>query len=388
MKILAGIRVIDLGTFITAPHAAMLLGEMGADVIKIERPGAGDPFRWFNDGLSSPIFQAHNRNKRSVTIDYTKPAGLELLYEIVRAADVVFLNMRPGVEAQLCLSAKQLHAVNPKLVYCAITGFGPDGPYAKRPAYDTVGQAMSGLLSRMHDSDDPRIAGPSLSDTVTGLTMCMGALAALFERERSGRGRVVETNMIEATMGFAVDPLIYYLVTGREQPFFQRGSASQAYVLVCRDGKRLCLHMSSPDKFWQALARAIDRPDLVERYPDRAARADGYEEISRDLATTFATRDADDWAARLQANDVPFAPALTVPEVIKDPQVGHLGSVNAIDHPSFGTIRGLNRPIRFDGENRSDFRTTPRLGEHTDEVLTELGIERERIEELRANGIV
>lgn len=366
----------------------MLLGEMGADVIKIERPGAGDPFRWFNDGLSSPIFQAHNRNKRSVTIDYTKPAGLELLYGIVRAADVVFLNMRPGVEAQLGLSASQLHAVNPKLVYCAITGFGPDGPYARRPAYDTVGQAMSGLLSRLHDSDDPRIPGPSLSDTVTGLTMCMGALAALFERERSGRGRVVETNMIEATMGFAVDPLIYYLVTGREQPFFQRGAASQAYVLVCRDGKRLCLHMSSPDKFWLALARAIDRPDLAERFPSRTARADGYSDIARDLAQTFATRDADDWAARLQANDVPFAPVLTVPEVIEDPQVMHLGAVNAIEHPAFGTIRGLNRPIRFDGENRSDFRTTPRLGEHTDQVLTELGVERERIAALRADGIV
>jgi len=138
MKPLQGIRVLDLGSFITAPHAAMLLAEMGADVVKVERPGTGDPFRWYLDGLSSPIFQAHNRNKRSIALDYVRPQGREVLDALVKGADVVVLNMRPGVERRLGLDPRRLHIVNPRLVYCSITGFGPDGPYAARPAYDTV----------------------------------------------------------------------------------------------------------------------------------------------------------------------------------------------------------------------------------------------------------
>lgn len=388
MKPLQGIRVLDLGSFITAPHAAMLLAEMGADVVKVERPGTGDPFRWYLDGLSSPIFQAHNRNKRSIALDYVRPQGREVLDALVKGADVVVLNMRPGVERRLGLDPRRLHIVNPRLVYCSITGFGPDGPYAARPAYDTVGLAMSGYLGRVHDSDDPRVPGPSVSDTVTGITMAMGALAALVERNATGTGRVVETSMIEATIGLAVDPVHHLLVTGSEQPYFQRGAASQAYVLACRDGKRVSLHLSSPDKFWAQLAAAVERPDFVERYPDRATRAERYGEIARELAAIFATRDRLEWMARLEANDVPFAPVLSIPEVIDDPQVRHLGVVNEITHPLVGVRRGVNRAVRFDGDNRSAFRPVPRLGEHTDEILRELGLPADRVAELRAAKVV
>ena len=388
MKILDGIRVLDLGTFITAPHAAMLLAELGADVIKVEKPGSGDPFRWFNEGLSSVIFQTHNRNKRSIALDFTCAEGLEVLHSLVKTADVLLLNVRPGVEKKLKIAPEDMHAVNPRLVYCSITGFGADGPYANRPAYDTVGQAMSGWLSRFHRSDDPRIAGPSVSDTATGMVMCIGALSALLERERTGVGRTVETTMVEATMAFAIDPVMHHLLTGAEQPFYLRGSNSQAYVLRCADGKRVCLHMSSPDKFWINLTKAIERPDLAERYPDRIARSSHYEEIGRELAAVFLLRSRAEWMMRLDTHDVPFAPEHAMADLEHDPQIRHLGALNEMNHPQFGTIRGVNRPLRFDGDNRSDFAHTPRLGEHTDAVLDELGLGAERIAKLRNAGVV
>ncbi|MDO9438240.1 CaiB/BaiF CoA-transferase family protein [Hydrogenophaga sp.] len=387
MKILADFKVLDLGSFITAPHAAMLLAELGADVIKVERPRTGDPFRWYNEGLSSPIFQAHNRNKRSLELDFTQPAGLEVLDRLVRESDVVLINVRPGVAEKLGVDAKRLMAINPRLVYCSVTGFGPDGPYAKRPSYDTVGQAMSGLMSRVHRSDDARIPGPSTSDTVTGMTICMGALAALIDRERTGRGRVVETNMLEATLGFAIDPVIHYLVTGEEQEYFRRGSTSQAYVLRCKDGKRLCLHMSTPQKFWDGLATATGRPDLLERYPDRVSRMEHYHAIAIALSEIFLARDRDEWMHLLEKHDVPFAPELTLEEVTQDPQVRHLGVLNEVEHDSIGPVRGVNRPIHFDGDNGSCFRGTPRLGEHSEQILAELGFDAARIARLREQGV-
>ena len=158
MKLLRGFTVLDLGTFITAPYAAMLLAELGADVIKVERPEGGDPFRWFAGGLSSPHFQAHNRHKRSVALDYTTPDGLKLLHSLIEHADALVINVRPGVEQRLGIDEGTLRRLNPKLVFCFITGFGADGPYANRPAYDNVGQALAGWLSRFHDTDDARVA--------------------------------------------------------------------------------------------------------------------------------------------------------------------------------------------------------------------------------------
>ena len=202
MKLLSDFTVLDLGTFITAPYAAMLLAELGADVIKVERPNGGDPFRWFSGGASSPHFQAHNRHKRSVAVDYTVPKGRELLYALIERADALVINVRPGVEQRLGLDETTLRRLNPKLVFCYITGFGADGPYAKQAAYDNVGQAASGLLARFHESSDARVAGPAISDAATGIFASIGILGALLERARTGVGRKVEVNMIEATRAY------------------------------------------------------------------------------------------------------------------------------------------------------------------------------------------
>jgi crotonobetainyl-CoA:carnitine CoA-transferase CaiB-like acyl-CoA transferase len=290
MKLLSGFTVLDLGTFITAPYAAMLLAELGADVIKVERPNGGDPFRWFAGGLSSPHFQAHNRHKRSVALDCTTPRGLELLHSLVQRADALVINVRPGVEKRLGIDEDTLRRLNPKLVFCFITGFGADGPYASRAAYDNVGQALAGWLSRHHDSDDARVAGPAISDAATGIFACLGIVSALLERTRTGVGRKVEVSMLEATLALAIEPLAHYFVTGKEQPFHLRGAMSQAYILTCKDGKRIALQMSSPDKFWQGLAVVIEQPDLLQRYP--IARAASRATMLSGASSPVSSRDA------------------------------------------------------------------------------------------------
>ena len=388
MKLLRGFTVLDLGTFITAPYAAMLLAELGADVIKVERPEGGDPFRWFAGGLSSPHFQAHNRHKRSIALDYTTPAGLELLHALIRRVDALVINVRPGVEQRLGIDEATLRRLNPKLVFCFITGFGADGPYADRPAYDNVGQALAGWLSRFHETDDARVAGPAISDAATGIFACLGIVSALLERTKTGVGRKVEVSMLEATLALAVEPLAHYFVTGEEQPFYLRGAMSQAYILTCKDGKRIALQMSSPDKFWQGLAAVIESPDLLQRHPDRKRRVDSYEAIGRELSAIFATRPREEWLERLAQHDVPFAPERRLSELDEDPQVRHLDLFYELDHPAAGTVRSVHRAIRCDGSREIDFRPPPTLGEHTREVLAGLGLSDDELNALGDQGVI
>ena len=388
MKLLRGFTVVDLGTFITAPYAAMLLAELGADVIKVERPEGGDPFRWFAGGLSSPHFQAHNRHKRSVALDYTTPDGLKLLHLLIEHADALVINVRPGVEQRLGIDEGTLRRLNPKLVFCFITGFGADGPYANRPAYDNVGQALAGWLSRFHDTDDARVAGPAISDAATGIFACLGIVSALLERTKTGVGRKVEVSMLEATLALAVEPLAHYFVTGDEQPFYLRGAMSQAYILTCKDGKRIALQMSSPDKFWKGLAAVIESPDLLQRYPDRKRRVDSYEAIGSELAAIFATRPREEWLERLAQHDVPFAPERRLNELDEDPQVRHLDLFYELDHPAAGPVRSVHRAIRCDGSREIDFRPPPTLGEHTREVLAGLGLSDDELRGLSSQGVI
>ncbi len=387
-QVLSGIRVLDFGSFITAPYAAMLLGELGADVVKVERPGAGDPFRAFNGGLYSSHFQAHNRNKRSVALEHTAPGAGEALEALVRQADVVLLNVRPGVEHKIGLGYERLQALNPGLVYCSITGYGSSGPYAERAAYDNVGQSLSGWLSMFHQGADARVPGPAVSDALTGLFAALGILAALTERARTGGGRKVEVSMLESMIAFATEPLGKLFSTGQPLDFYARAAASQSFIVTCADGLRIGLHLSSPPKFWHGLVRAVNAPELLETYADRSARVSRYDDLARDLATLFAAHPRAHWLPLLEANDVPFAPEHRLQDLADDPQVRHQQVFYGIDHPTQGTVRAAHRPVRFDGDHRSDFLPPPTLGEHTREVLRESGLSAELIERLAQQGII
>jgi len=388
MKLLQDIRVIDLGGFITGPFASMLLAELGADVIKVEKPGAGDPFRAFKNGLYSPHFQAHNRNKRSIALDYTKPAGLQTLKTLIETADVVVINSRPGVADRLGIGYEALRQMNPRLIYCAITGFGADGPYAERPAFDNVGQALSGWMSRHRRGDDPRVVGPAIADPATSYYAALGILGAIHERARSGQGHLVEVNMLEAAIALGADPVTGYLTTGQPVPVYQRAAMSQAYNLSCKDGKRIGLHMSSPDKFWQGLCRVIGREDWITRYATRMDRVTHYEALAVELNAIFRTRNRDEWIPLLERADVPFAPEHEVQDLESDPQVRHLGVFYELEHPKYGKVKGAHGPVRVDADRTVDFRPPPDLGEHTDEVLRETGIPVEHIARLREQGII
>ena len=389
MKLLKDIRVLDLGSFITAPYAAMLLAELGADVIKVERPGEGDPFRAFKQGRYSPQFQSHNRNKRSVTLDYTKPEGLAILKDLVKTADALVINSRPGVAEKLGFGYETLRAVNPRLVFCSITGFGETGPYAGRPAFDNVGQALSGWMSRYRQGgDDARVIGPAVSDAATGYSAAMGMLAALYERHASGVGRRIDVNMIEATIALGAEPLGQYLATGTPVPVYQRAAMSQSYNLTCKDGKRIGLHLSSPDKFWESLCRAIDRQAWIAKYPKRMDRVGAYEQLAIELGAVFKTKARAEWVTLLEAADVPFAPELALEELEHDPHIAHLGVFYELEHPKYGPVRAPHRAIRADGSREIDFKPPPDLGEHADEVLGALGVSSERLAALRSRGIV
>jgi crotonobetainyl-CoA:carnitine CoA-transferase CaiB-like acyl-CoA transferase len=373
-KVLQGLKVLEQGTFITGPAAGMLLGDLGADVIKIEQPGTGDPFRAFNGGLYSPHFQTYNRNKRSVTIDAQSPADRELVDSLVREADVYIQNFRPGVADRLGMGEERLRSLNPGLVYCSISGFGRDGPAAHRPSYDTVAQAASGYLKLLVNPGNPRVVGPAIADAVTGYYAAYGILGALFERGRTGTGRTVEVSMLEAMSHFNLDAFTHYYSAGEVMGPYSRPSVSQSYVLECGDGKWIALHMSSPEKFWQGLAVAIGRPGIFqdERFSTRAARIGNHDALIDLLGGIFASEPRSEWCRRLEEQDVPHAPVYDTSEALEDPQARHLGLLVAALHPRMGLFRTVRSPLSYDGRPVTDIVPPPMLGEHDAEVRAEV----------------
>jgi crotonobetainyl-CoA:carnitine CoA-transferase CaiB-like acyl-CoA transferase len=370
IKVLEGVRVLEHGTFITGPAAAMLLADLGADVVKVELPGTGDPFRAFNGGLYSPHYQTVNRNKRSVTLDTRKPADLESFDALVRDADVYLQNFRPGFAEQIGAGFERLRALNPRLVYCAISGFGATGPAAQRPAYDTVAQAASGYLRLLVNPANPRVVGPAIADLVTGFYAAYGILGALYERERNGTARRVDLSMFEAMAHFNLDAFQHLFSAGEVMGPYSRPSVSQSYVLECRDGHWLALHMSSPEKFWQGLASAMERPDLFQdpRFASRAGRIAHQEELIAVLRPIFLAHERAEWCRRLQAHDVPHSPMYTTAEVPDDAQARHLQLFVETEHPVVGRFRTVRSPVSFDGERPLEVTAPPLLGEHDEEL--------------------
>lgn len=373
-EVLNGVRVVELGTMITAPLAGLMLADLGADVIKVERPDGGDPFRSFRGGGDSPHFMAFNRNKRSITLDLRSKEGIADLNALLAGADVLLDNYRPKVMDRLGLDAETIRTRYPRLIWCSITGFGADGPYSERPAYDAVAGALSGLASVTLDRDKPVASGPTVSDNVTGMYAVYGVLGALYERERTGRGRRIEVNMLEAAMSFIPDAFANHTLMQIDNHPRTRVASSQSYAFRCADGALLAIHLSSPQKFWDSLLSVIERPDLDrdERFNSRVGRVRNYAELEQELVKVFAARGRDYWMARLEAADVPFAPIQTIPEVIDDPQVRHLGSFEQRADASRGTVTMLKRPVLIDGKRDLPLTPPPTLGEHTREVLAEL----------------
>lgn len=370
IKVLDGVRVLEHGTFITGPAASMLLADLGADVVKVELPGTGDPFRAFQGGLYSPHYQTVNRNKRSVTLDTRNAADREKFDALVQEADVYIQNFRPGFAEQIGAGFERLRAIHPRLIYCAISGFGPDGPAADRPAYDSVAQAASGFLGLLVNPANPRVVGPAIADMLTGFYAAYGILGALYEREKSGAARRVDLSMFEAMTHFNLDAFTHLFSAGEVMGPYSRPSVSQSYVLECSDGQWLALHMSSPEKFWQGLATAMERPHIFRdaRFATRAARIAHQEDLIEVLRPIFLQHGRPEWCRRLEANDVPHSPMYTTAEVPDDPQARHLQLFVETEHPVAGTFRTVRSPVSFDGQRPLQVSAPPLLGEHNAEL--------------------
>ena len=366
--VLAGIRVIEQGTFITGPCAGMMLADLGADVIKVESPD-GDPYRSYQGDRYSPHFQAYNRNKRGIALDLKRAPDRELFESLIREADVFIQNFRPGTAERLGSGPERLRSLNPRLVYCSISGFGPDGPYAERPSYDSVAQALSGFLSVVVDPRDPKFLGPALADAITGIYAAYGILGALVQRGRTAEGTLVEVSMLEAMTHFAVEPFAAYFALGTVPRSVDRPRLAQAYILRTADARLIVLHLSSLEKFWTGLVAALGDPTLASdpRFHTRQARIDHYEALRSELMTRFAAEELAHWAERLRRHDVPHAPINGVDEVVDDPQVAHLGLVVPVE-PAHGGDRAVRPAVRFAGERAASVAAAPLLDEHGAEI--------------------
>ncbi len=371
---LAGLRIIEFANYVSGPYAGMLLADLGADIIKVEAPGKGDPFRGWGRVEYSPTFGSVNRNKRSIVLDLKSAEGRDSARALVGTADGLIENFRTGTMERLGLGYEELSRDNPGLVYCAITGFGSDGPYAQKPGYDTVGQAMSGLLSLLTDMENPRPMGISFSDHLAGMVAANGMLAAFVARGRDGKGQRVDTSLLEATVSFCGENAANYFEKGRVPSRATRTHRAQVYAFVASDGKPFVVHLSSPAKFWEGLTRVVGKPEWLQdpRFETKETRGRHYAALNDELAAIFGTDARGAWLEKLAAEDVPSAPLNNFDEVFNDPQVRHLGMREDVDHKHVGRIGLVRNGLRMSATPPAITSASPELGEHTEEVLAEL----------------
>ena len=371
---LAGVRVIEFANYVSGPYAGMLLGDMGADIIKVEEPSKGDPFRGWGRVDYSPTFGSVNRNKKSVTLDLKSEQGKADARALVLSADVVIENFRVGTMERLGLGYEQFREAHPGLIWCSITGYGSDGPYALRPGYDTVGQAASGLLSLLTDISDPKPMGISLSDHLGGMNAANGILGAIIARGRTGRGQRVETSLLEATLSFCGENAARFFDNGKVPGRATRTHQAQVYAFTASDGKAFVVHLSSPTKFWVALTQVVGHPEWVEdaRFKTKEARGKNYDVLNKALGEVFGAQTRDHWLDLLLQKDVPAAPLNTFDDVFTDPQVQHLQMRVDVPHPTLGTVGYVRNGVRLSETPKSVRFCSPELGEHNDEILSPL----------------
>lgn len=387
---LDGVRVLELCNFIAGPYAAMLLADMGAEVIKVENPKGGDPFRSWDLGGDTPTFWAYNRGKKSVTLNLQAPEGRELFYQLCRSADVVMENYRPGVTKKLAIDYESLRPLNERLIYCSITGMGSTGPYAHRPVYDTVGQGLGGMMSLLIDAKNPRPIGPNYSDSLGGVFGAIGVLGALYTRAQTGRGQFVETSMVGGTLAFLIAPATECLATGEIPGPTSRPRASQTYAFAGSDGLPFAIHLSSPPKFWEGLCKAAGHPELIDdpRFKTRAERRRNYEELQRTLGAIMKEKPRSYWLERLEAEDVPHTPVYNMAELFQDPHIKHMGLEIEITRGKKPPIRTVRFPVDYSETKAPHPAPPPELGEHNLEFFRPLGCDEKRLADLKERGVI
>ncbi|MCW2131223.1 CaiB/BaiF CoA transferase family protein [Arthrobacter sp. VKM Ac-2550] len=390
MAALDGIRVIDLTRYLSGPTLTMQLADLGADVIKIETLPVGDPSRQsgpFQDD-ESVYYMASNRNKRSIALDLRTPEGMEACKELIRTADVFVQNFKPGTTDSMGLSVEELHELNHRLVYVSLSGFGQRAPGSELPGFDQTAQAMSGLMSITGTTETgPLRAGIAVADSVTGVFGAVGVLAALYERERTGVGSVVEGSLMQSMLTMLSYQAQKYLSLGvvpgqdgNDHPImFPQGTfatADGAMTLACGN-----------EKMWHRLCEGLDLQSYEsdQRYANNAARMKNRAQLRRIIEDVLAAKTTDEWLDVLAASGVPCGPVLTVDQALDHPVTAGLDMVQEIEHTTLGTMKVLGQAVNIIGSDKNWLRRPPPLlGEHTREVLSEAGFNDQRIDEMIA----
>jgi crotonobetainyl-CoA:carnitine CoA-transferase CaiB-like acyl-CoA transferase len=402
---LSHIRVLDLSRIMAAPWATQILADLGADVVKVERPGAGDdtrswgpPFLADRDGeptRDAGYFLSVNRGKRSVTVDLAKPEGQEIVRRLAAGADVVIENFKAGNLARYGLDAASLRASHPRLIYCSVTGFGQDGPRCDQAAYDFAVQAMGGLMSVTGERDDlpgggPQKVGVPIVDLMTGMYAAVAILAAMARRAETGQGDTIDLAMLDVQAAFLANQAMNWLVGGRTP---QRGgnrhpNIQPQDVFPCADGQ-IVLAVGNDSQFAR-LCETIGRPDWAqdERFAKNASRVRNNAALSPLLAERFRDFTKGELTAALDAAGVPCGPINTIPQLFEDPQVVHRRMLRRLPHPAAGTVQQVVSPMNFAEAPLSFHRAPPLLGQHTAEVLAEIGLGGADIEALASRGVV
>ncbi len=389
---LARFRVLDLSRVRAGPTCARMLADFGADVVRIEPPPGVDP----NDAMFAAVrrggdFQNLNRNKRSLTLNLKLPQGIAVLHRLVATADVVLENWRPDVKQRLGMDYETLRAINPRIVLASISGFGQDGPYARRPGFDQVIQGMGGLMSVTGFAHNgPTRAGIAVSDSSTGLYTAIGILTALLEREQSGQGQWVQASLLHAQIAMMDFQAARYLVEG-DVPVQEGNDHPTAAPMGAFEAADGWLNIGvSGEGQWRAFCTAIERADWLERdtFRNNADRVRNRREINAEVQQLFATMPVAHWVELLNRAHVPAGPVYTVPQMFEDPQVQHLGVAGEAPNAQGEPVRMITQPVHLGRTPAGLVAAAPDIGEHTDELLREAGFGPEEMAELRALGAV
>jgi crotonobetainyl-CoA:carnitine CoA-transferase CaiB-like acyl-CoA transferase len=374
----------------------MILGDLGADVIKVERPGVGDETRHWGPPFAAPgesaYFLCVNRNKRSITIDMKKPGGIEIIKSLARKSDVFIENFTPGTTEGLGIGYETIREINPGIIYCSITGFGPDGPYRNRAGYDLAVSALGGLMGITGEPDGPPVkVGVAITDVTTGISAQGAICAALYAREKTGRGQRIDLSLLETQVSALVNIASSYLVSGDIPKRW--GTAHETIVpyqgFETKD--KYVIVAVGNDQLWVKFCKVLGVPDLAgdPRFKTNPLRVRNRKECISILAPILKTRLRDEWVDLLNSESIPCAPINTMDEVFSNPQVLHRKMLEEVDHPTAGKIKLVGIPVKYSDAEAAVRRPPPLLGQHTRDILSEvLGYEDARIEKLRAEGVI
>jgi crotonobetainyl-CoA:carnitine CoA-transferase CaiB-like acyl-CoA transferase len=392
---LAGIRVLDLTRVLAGPYCTMFLGDLGAEVVKVEQPVVGDDTRGWGPpfaGGESAYFLCVNRNKKSLTVDLKSPEGVALIRRLAEHADVLIENFRPGAMDRLGLGEKELRAKNPKLIYASLSGFGSDGPMADIPGYDLIVQAWGGLMSITGTPESgPLKVGVAIIDLVAGLMLGKSIVAALYAREKIGLGQKIDTSLLEAEVAALINAGSNYLIGGNVPGRWGNAHPTIVPYQSFQTADSFLVLGAASESIWKRLCPALNRADLTDdpRFAKNAHRVENRQELIAILAEIFMTRTTADWLAALNQADIPCAPVQTIDQVFAAPQVLHRNMLVEIDHPTAGRLKMAGIPVKFSATPASVRLPPPLLGEHNDDVLSSwLGIKAEEIDQLKKKSVI